>query len=100
MTAENWAEMHGYPERHTNLHTDLFGCVSAVKLRLTEAALKESLNTYYQEHDRSARDPRLAIEKEGLVAEAEKILNTLAFNPENNESWGLGDETLEERTVA
>jgi len=99
MTAEKWAEMHGYPERHTNLHIDSFGCVSAVKLGLTQAVLKEPLKIYHQEHDRSARDSRPAMEKENLVAEAQEILDAPAFEPENDESWGLGDEALEETTV-
>lgn len=100
MTAEKWAEMHGYPEKHTNLHIDSFGCVSAVKLGLTQAVLKEPLKIYHQEHDRSARDSRPAMEKENLVTEAQEILDIPTFEPENDESWGLGDETLEETTVA
>lgn len=100
MSADRWGEMHGYPERPTNLHVDSFGCIYAAKMGLDQIVLKEPLKIYHQEHDRSARDSRPAMEKEDLVAEAQEILDAPSFNPENDESWGLGDETLEETTVA
>lgn len=100
MAADNWERMNGYPELDTNLHVDSFGCVYAVKLGLEQAVLMDPLKVYHQEHDRSARDSRPTMERENLVNEANEILASEEFEPYNDQTWGLRDEELEEKTVA
>ena len=100
MASDCWDDIHGYPELDTNLHVDSFGCVYATKLGLDQAVLKEPLKIYHQEHDRSARDTRPAMEREELVADARRILSSPELELHNDESWGLADETLDVREVA
>jgi len=100
MAAERWNEMHGYPEKHTNLHVDSFGCVYAAKMGLDQAVFKEPLKIYHQEHDRSERNSRPAMERDELVAEANEIMAESDLEPENDDSWGLVNESLNENRVA
>lgn len=100
MSSDSWSEMRGYPEMDTNLHVDSFGCVYSVQRGLNQAVLKDPLKIYHQEHDRSERDSRPAMERDELVSEAQKILNGNGFQPYNDDGWGLGSESLTETDVA
>lgn len=100
MASEHWSAMHGYPEMDTNLHLDSLGCVYAIKRGLHQAVLKEPLKIYHQEHDRSERDSRPAMNRDELATEARKILQQDAFQPHNDENWGLATESLAEEQVA
>lgn len=96
---EAWQEINGYPELDTNLHIDSLGCVYAMKQGLDQAVLEPPSKIYHQEHDRSERDSRPAMDRDDLVEKAQEILSKSEFEPYNDSSWGLAGKELEIQRV-
>jgi hypothetical protein len=95
MHRDAWRNMNSYPELDTNLHVDSLGCIYAMKQGLKQGILEPPLKIYHQEHDRSARESRPAMDHDDLVEMAEEILAEPGFTPHNDESWGLKSASLE-----
>jgi len=99
MAKQSWHDLRGYPELPSQRHVDSYLCSMARGLGLRQMILKSPLRIYHQDHDSSEMAGRPATDYELYWEDTKSMLRS--GNPiiRNDETWGLGNEELPERTI-
>jgi len=96
LARQHWLSLKGYPELTTHMHIDSYICYMAASMGLKQVILEKPLRLYHQPHDRSsqAEFPRTDLNR--LWEEGAEMLRTRKPLIINDESWGLGNDELDE----
>jgi len=104
MTPDGWEAVRGFPEYGWHLYVDSYACAIAVARGLRQEVVRPPPRIYHQMHDRSGSSDRYSASRERYVSECSELISTrdeaMVHEVANDESWGLGSESLPEVTLS
>ena len=98
MHRNHWYSLHGYPEIKGPYHIDSLILYMALLRGLKQIRLRSPLTIYHPEHNRleSNKNKPFTPEVKSAFHQLTKTRRPVIFN---DETWGLGKETLSERLI-
>jgi hypothetical protein len=107
MAREHWHDLRGYPEIGSHAYVDGLICYMAASKGLRQMIFPSPMRIYHQEHglgfDELIRQPhaspRPVMDYQKYRTWCVEMLHSKHPKITNDEGWGLGRETLMERTI-
>jgi glycosyltransferase involved in cell wall biosynthesis len=99
MAKKSWDKLRGYPELLTQHSMDYYLCAIAKSAGLHQIILRNPLQIYHQPHASSNMGRQSSIDFELYWRDIKRMMQSGSPIILNDETWGLGNEQLQESVV-